>query len=93
MRYRELARSLRKQGCEFLRQAGGSHEIWWRPGTDMRTVIPCYPSREIPPGTLRSSTTWASLCLYRNSGRRPSQETLSQMFASSHHVLPNELDG
>lgn len=63
MRYRELARSLRKQDCEFLRQAGGSHEIWWRPGTEMRTVIPCHPSREIPPGTLhaRSSTIWASL--------------------------------
>ncbi len=52
MRYRELARRLRKQGCEFLRQAGGGHEIWWRPGTDMRTVIPCPPSREIPPGIL-----------------------------------------
>jgi predicted RNA binding protein YcfA (HicA-like mRNA interferase family) len=54
MRYRELARRLRKQGCEFLRQAGGSHEIWWRPGTDMRTVIPCHPSREIPSGTLHA---------------------------------------
>jgi predicted RNA binding protein YcfA (HicA-like mRNA interferase family) len=54
MRYRELARRLSKQGCEFLRQAGGSHEIWWRPGTDMRTVIPCHPSREIPSGTLHA---------------------------------------
>lgn len=54
MRYQELARRLRKQGCEFLRQPGGSHEIWWRPGTDRRTVIPCHPSREIPPGTLQA---------------------------------------
>lgn len=54
MRYRELVRRLRKLGCERLRQAGGSHEIWWRPDTDRRTVVPCHPSRDIPTGTLHS---------------------------------------
>jgi predicted RNA binding protein YcfA (HicA-like mRNA interferase family) len=54
MRYRELRRRLRKLGCEPLRQAGGSHEIWWRPETDLRIVIPNHPAREIPTGTLRA---------------------------------------
>jgi predicted RNA binding protein YcfA (HicA-like mRNA interferase family) len=54
MRYSELRRKLKKLGYEPLRQAGGSHEIWWRPDTDLRTVIPNHPSREIPTGTLRS---------------------------------------
>jgi predicted RNA binding protein YcfA (HicA-like mRNA interferase family) len=54
MHYSELRRKLKKLGCELLRQAGGSHEIWWRPGTDFRTVIPNHLSKEIPPGTLRA---------------------------------------
>ena len=54
MRYSELRRKLRRLGCEPLRQAGGSHEVWWRPGTDLRTVVPNHPSREIPTGTLRA---------------------------------------
>ena len=28
MTYRELTRKLRRLGCAFDRQAGGSHEIW-----------------------------------------------------------------
>ncbi|MBI4603868.1 MAG: type II toxin-antitoxin system HicA family toxin [Planctomycetes bacterium] len=31
MTYRELTRKLRRLGCEFVRHAAGSHEIWWRP--------------------------------------------------------------
>jgi predicted RNA binding protein YcfA (HicA-like mRNA interferase family) len=31
MKYRELTKKLRKLGCEFVRQALGSHEIWWNP--------------------------------------------------------------
>lgn len=54
MRYSELRRKLRRLGCEPLRQAGGSHEIWWRPGTELRTVVPNHAAREIPTGTLRS---------------------------------------
>lgn len=54
MRYSELRRKLKKIGCEPLRQAGGSHEIWWRPGTDLRTVIPNHPSKKVPTGTLRA---------------------------------------
>ena len=54
MRYSELRRRLRKLGYKPLRQAGGSHEIWWRPETELRTVIPNHPSKEIPTGTLRA---------------------------------------
>lgn len=56
MRYSELRRKLRRLGCEPLRQAGGSHEIWWRPETEMRTVVPNHAAREIPTGTLRDSS-------------------------------------
>ena len=54
MRYNELRRKLNKLGCEPLRQAGGSHEIWWRPGTELRTVVPNHSSREVPTGTLQA---------------------------------------
>jgi predicted RNA binding protein YcfA (HicA-like mRNA interferase family) len=54
MRYSELRRKLRRLGCEPLRQAGGSHEIWWRPETELRAVVPNYAAREIPTGTLRA---------------------------------------
>ena len=54
MRYSELRRKLRKLGCEPLRQAGGSHEIWWLPGTELRTVVPNHSSQEIPTATLRA---------------------------------------
>ena len=33
MRYRELVKKLRRLGCEFVRRAGGSHEIWYNPHT------------------------------------------------------------
>jgi predicted RNA binding protein YcfA (HicA-like mRNA interferase family) len=62
MRYGELTRRLRRLGCEKLRQAGG-HEIWWRPGTDLRTVIPCHPSKEISKGTLQAILRDLGLCL------------------------------
>ena len=54
MRYRELTKRLRKLGCEFDRQAAGSHEIWWNPATNGFTVIPNHGGRDLPPGTLRA---------------------------------------
>jgi predicted RNA binding protein YcfA (HicA-like mRNA interferase family) len=54
MRSSELRRRLKKLGCEPLRQAGGSHEIWWRSDTELRTVVPNHSSKEIPIGTLRA---------------------------------------
>ncbi len=54
MNYRQLTRRLRKLGCEFVRQAPGSHEIWWNPHNGQFTVIPCHGGRDIPTGTLRT---------------------------------------
>jgi predicted RNA binding protein YcfA (HicA-like mRNA interferase family) len=54
MKYGQLARRLRELGCEFVRQAAGSHEVWWNPGTKMFTVIPQHSGRDLPPGTLRA---------------------------------------
>lgn len=54
MNYRQLTRRLRQLGCEFERQAAGSHEIWWNPATQKFTVIPNHGSRDLPLGTLRT---------------------------------------
>ena len=51
MQYGELTRKLRRLGCQFRRQAKGSHEIWWHPERKLYTVIPRH-SREIARGTL-----------------------------------------
>ena len=52
MRYSELVRKLRRLGCEFRRQAKGSHEIWWDPKRKLYTVIPNHPGKEIKKKTL-----------------------------------------
>jgi predicted RNA binding protein YcfA (HicA-like mRNA interferase family) len=54
MNYRQLTRRLRELGCEFVRQAAGSHEVWWNPKTEMFTVIPQHGGRDLPTGTLRA---------------------------------------
>jgi len=53
MNYRQLTQRLRELGCEFLRQAPGSHEVWWNPTANKFTVIPHHGGRDLPPGTLR----------------------------------------
>jgi len=54
MNYRKLTRRLRQLGCEFVRQAPGSHEVWWNPANQEFTVIPHHGGRDLPPGTLRA---------------------------------------
>ena len=54
MNYRQLTKRLRQLGCEFVRQASGSHEIWWNPGNQHFTVIPHHGGRDLPAGTLRT---------------------------------------
>jgi predicted RNA binding protein YcfA (HicA-like mRNA interferase family) len=54
MNYRKLTRRLRQLGCEFVRQAPGSHEVWWNPTNEQFTVIPRHGGRDLPPGTLRA---------------------------------------
>ncbi len=41
--YREIIAHLRKAGFVFDRQAKGSHEIWYNPGTRRRTTVPNHP--------------------------------------------------
>jgi predicted RNA binding protein YcfA (HicA-like mRNA interferase family) len=38
--YRELINLLSDAGCTFVRQAKGSHEIWFSPITNRKFVIP-----------------------------------------------------
>jgi len=52
MTYRLLAKKLRKLGCELVRQAPGSHEIWWNPENKSLTTVPNRGSKDIPKGTL-----------------------------------------
>ena len=54
MNYRNLTRRLRQLGCEFLRQASGSHEVWWNPSNERFTVISRHGGRDLPAGTLRT---------------------------------------
>ncbi len=50
-KYRDIVKRLKKLGFEFLRQAAGSHEIWYNPQTNRYTTIPNHPG-DVPQGTL-----------------------------------------
>lgn len=52
MTYRVLARKLRRLGCEPVRHAPGSHEIWWNPKNRLFTTIERRGSEDIRKGTL-----------------------------------------
>ena len=52
-KYREIVKILKKFGFEYLRQAAGSHEIWYNPATNRYTTIPNHPG-DMPEGTLRA---------------------------------------
>lgn len=53
MNYREVTRRLKQLGCEFRREAKGSHEIWWHPLKKRYTTIPHHGNKDIAQGTLR----------------------------------------
>jgi predicted RNA binding protein YcfA (HicA-like mRNA interferase family) len=53
MRYRELAKRLKRLGCEIERQGKGSHTIWRNSSTGKRAVIANWGQKDIPPGTIR----------------------------------------
>ena len=50
-KYRKVIRKLRSFGFEFLREAKGSHEIWYNEEKDLYTTVP-HHTRDIPEGTL-----------------------------------------
>ena len=52
-KYRDIVKILKKFGFEFLRQAAGSHEIWFNSTTNCYTTIPNHPG-DMPEGTLRA---------------------------------------
>lgn len=54
MKYKNLTRRLRQLGCEFKRQAPGSHEIWQNPANGKFAVIPQHGGRDLPKGTVRA---------------------------------------
>ncbi|MSQ12967.1 MAG: type II toxin-antitoxin system HicA family toxin [Dehalococcoidia bacterium] len=52
MNHRELARKLRRLGCEFDRRAKGDHEIWINLSTRQRTTIPNWGSEDLKSSTI-----------------------------------------
>ncbi len=52
-KYRDVVKKLKKLGLEFMRQAAGSHEIWFNQKTNSYTTIPNHPG-DLPEGTLRA---------------------------------------
>jgi predicted RNA binding protein YcfA (HicA-like mRNA interferase family) len=52
-RYRDIVQRLKLFGFSFLRQAAGSHEIWYNKLTGRYTTIPNYTG-DMPQGTLRA---------------------------------------
>ncbi|MBC7250288.1 MAG: type II toxin-antitoxin system HicA family toxin [Anaerolineae bacterium] len=54
MKYREVARKLRKLGCEEIpRRGGGSHRKWHNPASGGFAPIPDWGSKDLKIGTLR----------------------------------------
>jgi predicted RNA binding protein YcfA (HicA-like mRNA interferase family) len=54
MRYRDLARRLRKLGCAELRAGKGSHRMWHNPATGLVASIPDWGRKDLAPGTVRA---------------------------------------
>ena len=54
MRYRELAKRLRKLGCHEMRAGKGSHLVWHNPATGMVAAVPDWGSKDLAPGTVRA---------------------------------------
>jgi predicted RNA binding protein YcfA (HicA-like mRNA interferase family) len=51
--YRHIVQRLKILGFSFLRQAAGSHEIWYNKSTGRYTTIPNHTG-DMPQGTLRA---------------------------------------
>jgi predicted RNA binding protein YcfA (HicA-like mRNA interferase family) len=55
MKYREVAKKLKRLGCEKITKRGsGSHRIWTNPLTQTSTTIPDWGGKDLKTGTLRS---------------------------------------
>jgi len=55
MIYREVARKLRRLGCQELpRRGGGSHRKWYNPAAGKGTTIPDWGAKDLKVGTLHA---------------------------------------
>ena len=62
MTYREVARKLRRLGCDELpRRRGGSHRKWHVAATGRATVLPDWGSKDLKTGTVRAAVTQLGL--------------------------------
>ena len=52
-KYHKIIKKLRRKGVYFLREAKGSHQIWFNPENERRIVIPKHTGN-LPTGTLLS---------------------------------------
>ena len=56
MIYREVARKLRRLGCQELpRRGGGSHRKWYNTAMNRGTTIPDWGSKDLKVGTLHAA--------------------------------------
>lgn len=53
MKYNELYKKLKKNGCSLLRH-GKRHDIWLNPVNGKIAELPRHGTEEVPPGTLKS---------------------------------------
>ncbi len=53
MKYGELKKLLRKNGCQLERE-GTRHEIWFNPQTGKRFTVGRHNTEEVKTGTLKS---------------------------------------
>jgi predicted RNA binding protein YcfA (HicA-like mRNA interferase family) len=54
--YRDVARKLRRLGCQELpRRGGGSHRKWHNPTGGGATVVPDWGSKDLKSGTVRAA--------------------------------------
>ena len=54
MRYRDVAKRLRKLGCCEMRAGKGSHRIWHNTATGKVAAVPNWGSKDLAPGTVRA---------------------------------------
>ncbi len=62
MTYREVARKLRRLGCQELpRRGSGSHRKWYNPVTKHGTTIPDWGPKDLKIGTLHAAVSQLGL--------------------------------
>ena len=61
MKTSELIKKLKKGGCYFVRQGGGSHEVWYSPITGKHFIMANHGGKEVPKGTEQAILKQAGL--------------------------------